>query len=266
MTTTSNDNYSSLQEGNSKIMSDIMNLQEIEKGLFDTLEQDLGKNTLTETQKKSLIQKINEISKMRENMYQTIGGINNFYQNNIAASSTSLAQQTDAISIVEKELNASKERLKKIEDYKLQKLRLVEINNYYSERYAANTQFMKIIIYMFVPILLLTILAKKGILPRALFIILTIIIGTIGSVYLLYALYSSFARNNMMYQEYDWNFDPNTAPKPPVSSIGSSSIDPWEKRDASNICIGQACCDVGYIHDPVQNKCILSTTIFGSKK
>jgi hypothetical protein len=265
MPTSSSNNYSNLQEGNSKIISDITTLQAIEKGLFDTLEKNLNQNVLTQPQKESLIQKINEISKMRENMYQTIGGINNFYQSNIVSSSTSLAQQTAAISIVEKELNAAKERLKKIEEYKLQKLRLVEINNYYSERYAAHTQIMKIIIYMFVPILVLTILAKKGILPRALFFILTIIIGAIGSVYLLYAVYSTYARNNMLYQEYDWGFDPNTAPKTPTSISGSASIDPWAKKDVSDICIGQACCDVGYIHDPIQNKCILSTTISGRK-
>jgi hypothetical protein len=63
-------------------------------------------------------------------------------------------------------------------------------------------------------------------------------------------------RDNMMYSEYDWSFDPNSAPK----SNTSSSVDPWAKS-GSNMCIGQACCDVGYTYDPTQNKCIPSSQV-----
>ena len=255
--------FTNLQERNSQIISDIKNLQTIEKDLFNSLEQNLSQNTMTRAQKEVLIQKINDISRMRENMYYAIGGINNFYKNNISTSATALAQQTNAIDIVEKELNAAKERLKLIEDYKLQKLRLVEINNYYGQRYASNTQLIKIVIYMFVPILILAILFKKDIISVKIFSGLTIVITIIGLVYLINGFYTNYMRDNMDYQEYDWSFDPDTAPKAPSSTSKNSKIDPWAKPDLSNICIGQTCCDTGYVYDPVKNKCIPVSNIRG---
>jgi hypothetical protein len=256
MAQSSNQNYSNLQDRNAQIISDIQNLQKIERELFNNLEQSLSQNTLTQTQKETLVQKINEISQMRANMYQTIGGVNSFYQSNLNTSSNTLAQQTAAINIVEKELNAAKERLKLIEEYKVNKLRLVEINTYYGERYAAHTYIMKIIIYMFVPILILALLANKGFIPNWLFSLLTIIIAFIGLITLFYAVRSIMMRDNMMFQQYDWSFDPNSAPK----ANTSSSVDPWAKS-GSNMCIGQACCDVGYTYDPTQNKCIPSSQV-----
>jgi len=172
-------NFYNLQDRNTQIISDIHNLQNIEKDLFNNLEQRLSQNSLNQSQKETLVHKINEISQMRTNMYQTIGGINSFYKSNLNNSTDILALQTSAIDIVEKELNAAKERLKLIEDYKLNKLRLVEINNYYGQRYASHTRLMKIIIFMFVPILILAFLVNKGFIPSWLFSLLTIIIAVI---------------------------------------------------------------------------------------
>jgi len=258
----SNQNYSNLQDRNAQIISDIQNLQNIEKELFNNLEQSLNQNTLSQSQKEELIQKINEISQMRSNMYQTVGGINSFYQSNLNTSSDTLAQQTDAINIVEKELNAAKERLKLIEEYKVNKLRLVEINTYYGERYAAHTRLMKIIIAMFVPILILAFLANKGFIPGWLFSGLAVIIGVIGLITLFYVVRSMMMRDNMMYQEYNWAFNPNNATQTNTTSA-SSATDPWAKS-SSNMCIRQACCDSGYTYDPVANKCVPSSQLSSS--
>lgn len=255
MSKVSNANYSNLQERNAQIISDINTLQSTERDLFNSLEQSLSQNTLNKTQKEELIQKINEISQMRSNMYQTIGGVNSFYKTNLNSSSNTLEQQTAAINIVEKELNAAKKRLKKIEEYKLNKLRLVEINTYYGERYAAHSDLMKIIIYMFVPILILAILTNQGILPLSIFSIAVILIGVVGTIKLYYTIRSMMMRDNMQYQEYDWNFDPDKAPKAPANA---SSKDPWALSGGGNICIGQQCCDLDYTYDSVQNKCLPS--------
>ena len=251
----SNANYSNLQERNAQIISDINTLQSTERDLFNSLEQSLSQNKLSKTQKEELIQKINEISQMRSNMYQTIGGVNSFYKTNLNSSSDTLEQQTAAINIVEKELNAAKGRLKKIEEYKLNKLRLVEINTYYGERYAAYSDLMKIIIYMFVPILILAILTNRGILPLSIFSIVVILIGFFGTIKLYYTIRSIMMRDNMQYQEYDWNFDPDKAPKAPANA---SVKDPWALSGGGNICIGQQCCDLNYTYDSAQNKCLPS--------
>lgn len=258
MSKLSNANYSNLQERNAQIINDINSLQSMEKDLFNNLEQSLSQNRLSQSQKEELIQKINEISQMRSNMYETIGGVNSFYKTNLNTSSNTLSQQTAAINIVEKELNAAKKRLKKIEDYKLNKLRLVEINSYYGERYAAHSDLMKIIIFMFVPILILAILTNWGILPLWIFSIAVILIGVFGTIKFYYAVRSIMMRDNMQYQEYDWNFNPDTAPRAPGNA---SATDPWALSGAGNICIGQDCCDDGYTYNPSQNKCLPSSSV-----
>jgi hypothetical protein len=252
MPTNSNQDYTSLKQSNAQAITDITHLQEIEKRLFDTLEQSLSQGTLTTPQKDSLVQQINQISQMRSNVYQTIGGVNMFYTQNLNTASDTLADQTQAIQIVEKELNAAKKRLREIQDYKLNKLRLVEINTYYGERYAAHTHIMKLIIFTFVPILILAYLQNKGYISNWLFSYLTIIIGFIGVCFLLYNIRSIYLRDNMMFHEYDWGFNPDSAPK---AGISGKFVDPWA-LGGSNICIGQACCDEGYTYNSAQNKCI----------
>jgi len=255
MPSTSDKNYSNLQDRNAQIISDIQNLQAIEKKMFDDLDLSLSNNTLSQAQKTALVQKINEISQMRSNMYQTIGGINSFYASNLTTSSDTLAQQTAAIGIVESELNAAKERLQKLEDYKTNKLRLVEINTYYGDRYAAHSSVMKIIILIFVPILILTFLARRGFIPNWLFTSLIIIITFIGLIRLFTQIRSIMMRDNIMFQEYDWSFDPNSMHK----ADASIAFDPWA-GSGFNMCIGQSCCDDGYTYNSEANKCIPSTS------
>jgi len=252
MSQTANTNYSNLQDRNAQIISDIKQLQVVETALFNNLEQSLSQNTLSQQEKESIILKINQLALMRANMYQTIGGINTFYQSNLNTSSNTLAQQTAAIGIVETELNEAKKRLEMVEEYKVNKLRLVEINNYYSERYAQHSKLMKIVIYMFVPILILAILANKSIIPGWLFSILTIIISLVGLISIFYVIRSITMRDNMVYNEYNWSFDPNSAPK----ASTTSAIDPWLSVGGSNICIGQSCCSTGYTYDPKDNRCM----------
>lgn len=252
MSQTANTNYSNLQDRNAQIISDIKQLQVVETALFNNLEQSLSQNTLSQQEKENIILKINQLALMRANMYQTIGGINSFYQSNLKTSTNTLAQQTAAIAIVENELNEAKKRLEMVQEYKINKLRLVEINNYYSERYAQHSKLMKIVIYMFVPILILAILANKSIIPGWLFSILTIIISIVGVISIFYVIRSIMMRDNMVYDEYDWSFDPSKAPK--ASSI--STMDPWLSVGGSNICIGQSCCSTGYTYDPTENMCI----------
>jgi hypothetical protein len=255
----SNINYSNLQERNAQIIQDISNLQNIEKDLFATLEQNISQKTITQPDKENMIKKINEISQMRANLYDAIGGINSFYQNNLNSSEKTLAQQSAAVSIVENQLNEAKKRMESIKDYKLKKLRLVEINNYYGERYAAHSNLMKIVLYMFFPILILAILANYGILPGWLFSTLVIIIGVVGIIALGYEIRSMMMRDNMMYREYDWGFNPDTAPKVNTSSK-STLKDPWASSANVAICVGQECCDKGYSYNSAQNKCIPSVT------
>jgi len=251
-----NEELSSVEENITQILNDIQSLQVIEQELFSSLEENTG---LTRKQQQDIIKKINNISKMRVNLYKTINKINNFFQNSLSNSKGTLIEQTAAIDIIEKELNNSKKKLESLEDEKNNKIRLVEINQYYGQKYAEHSDLMKIIIIMLIPIVILIVLFNKGIIPSNIYYFLILLIIIIGLYYISKIIVSIILRDNMDYQKYDWHFDPNTANK---SIITKNNVDPWaSKMPAFDMmtCIGDDCCSDGLVYDSNLNKCITST-------
>ena len=242
-----------IQENNEKLLNDIQTLQQIEQQFFTTLETN---TSLSPNEKKKILDKINQISNMRINLYQTLSEINNYYGSTLSTSLGTLKQQTAAIAVIEDELNRSKKNLEMLELEKNNKIRLVEINNYYGEKYQEHASLMKIIIFTLIPIIILSILNNKNLLPNFLYYILLLIICVIGVFYFWYRYLSIIMRDNINYQKYDWGFNPKTAPK------GSSNTqDPWLSLKRPGTCIGESCCSNGQIWNPNLNQCIGTSTI-----
>lgn len=255
-TTNSDSELPDVEENTNQLLNDIQSLQTIEQQLFNSLEENTG---LTTEQQKKVIEKINNISKMRINLYQTLNSINSFFQNSLANSKGLLTEQTAAIDIVEKELNTSKKRLQVLEEEKNNKIRLVEINNYYGQKYSEHSDLMKLIVMMLVPILILSILFSKGILPSKIYYILIAIIAIIGGIFIWKTVFSIVLRDPMNYEEYNWYFNPANAP----TSTVSDTSDPWASKTVSSnfgSCIGDACCSDGLVYDSSSNQCVISTT------
>ena len=244
-------------QNNEQILNDIQSLQKMEQDLFSSLETNTN---LTTQQKQKIIEKMNQITNMRINLYKTLSGVNSFYGTALKSSAGTLKEQTAAIGIVESELNKSKKRLQLLEAEKNNKIRLVEINDYYSDKYAEHSQFMKIIIFTLVPVIILAFLNNKGILPSSIYNILIVIISFIGAYYMWRRYYSLITRDNMNYQEYDFYFDPTTAPK------GSSNgDDPWLSMKMPGTCVGEYCCSDGQTWDSNLNQCVGTSTVTKSK-
>jgi hypothetical protein len=245
-----------VQENNEQILNDIQTLQQMEQQLFSNLESNPN---LTTVQQQQIIEKMNQLSNMRINLYQTLSGLNNYFENSLNNSIGTLKQQADAISIIENELNRSKKRLEILEQEKNNKIRLVEINSYFGDKYAEHSQLMKIIIFTLVPIIILALLNNKGILPNTIYYILLAIISLIGAFFFWRRFASIIMRDNMNYQEYDWYFDPNSA----TTSNGSSNTttsDPWSGGFDYGTCVGDGCCSPGLTYDSSINQCVMPTT------
>lgn len=231
-----------------KVLSDIQSLQAMEKQLMNSLE---GNTQLSPIEQQKLVAKINQLSKMRVNLYQTLQGVNTYYKSALDSSVGTLQEQTAAISVIETELNRSKKRLKLLEEEKNNKIRLIEINNYYGDRYAEHAQLMKIITLILVPVILLTIVYNTGFLYSRIYYLLLIVIGGIGGYYFWKTYISIIMRDNMNYQEYEWSFNAGTAPK-----AYTQSDDPWGSLKVHGICIGEYCCTEDQKYDVDLNKCI----------
>jgi hypothetical protein len=239
-----------IQEQNQDILNDIQSLQNVELELFNSLETN---NNLTTTEQQSIISKIDSISSMRIDLYQTMGGVNKFFHDALNNSRDTLQDQTAAISIIEKELNNSKIRLSELKQDKLNKIRLIEINDYYGEKYEEQTKLMKITIAIIIPIVILVVLRQNNIIPQMFFSILLMIIIIVGSVIFLRQLSYIMTRDNMSYQEFNWGFDAKNAPKP----NGLDPVDPWLSNNLNiGSCIGQRCCSTGLTYNTTLNQCV----------
>jgi hypothetical protein len=253
MTDNSNSNSnlqnSNFLEKNQQVLNDISQLQTQEKNLYDQL----NSVTLTADEKKQIVDKINEISQMRLNMYSNMNDMYSYYQKNAEASKTTLGQEVAAIDIIENELNEAKKRLNVIEDQKNNKLRLVEINTYYGKRYNAHTSIMKTIVIFCIPVIILAFLANMGFLPPKLYMFLVGIVIIICCIIVGYKLIDLSNRDNMNWDEYNWYFDRSKAPSDNVE-ISNSSGNPWQLPSLT--CIGSQCCYDGSTYDSDKNICV----------
>jgi len=246
MTDNSN-NFDNLQERNQQVLNNISQLQIQEKALYDSLDD----VSLSSEEKQLIINKINEISQMRMNLYAGLKDMYSFYQKNVSASRSTLGQSIATVDMLENELNQSKKRMNLIEDQKYNKLRLVEINTYYGKRYNAHSKLMKTIVIICIPVIILAVLANKGILPANIYKLLLVIILVIGSLFIGLQLIDISNRNNMNWDEYNWYFDKNNAPS---DSTEGTQSDPW--KSISVTCIGSACCYDGSTYDSEKNICV----------
>jgi hypothetical protein len=255
----SSQNFDSLQERNEQVLNNIAQLQIQEQDLHKSLD-DIN---LTKEQKYSIINRINEISQMRTNLYASLKDMTSFYKENISTSRNTLGQSITAIDILENQLNESKKKLNIIEDQKSNKQRLVEINTYFGKRYNAHSNLMKIIVFICIPVIILTVLANKGILPLNIYRLLTVIILVIGVILIGLQLIDISYRDDMNWDEYEWYFDKNNAPVSNTYDDSYSYKNPW--KIPSITCIGSDCCYDGSTYDSNKNMCI-PNNIIGNKK
>jgi len=243
-------NFDNLQERNEQVLNNISQLQTQEKQLYNSLDD----VNLSSDEKQQFINKINEISQMRLNLYAVLKDTYDFYKKNVSASNTTLGQQITAIDILENELNQDKIKMNLIQEQKNNKLRLVEINTYYGKRYNAHTMLMKTIVIICLPIIILAILANRGILPPKLYAFLTGIVIIIGIVLIGLQLIDMSNRDNMNWDEYNWYFNKSSAPSQFDATITGDSSNPWTTPSVT--CIGSACCYDGSTYDDQQNMCV----------
>tara|TARA_Y100000389_G_C17441300_1_gene508715 strand:- start:181 stop:1239 length:1059 start_codon:yes stop_codon:yes gene_type:complete len=137
----------------------------------------------------------------------------------LRSSRKSFVDQGLVSGVVDSELDSAKKNLRSIMHAKNNQQRMTEINTYYSNSYQAHTYTMKLIIYAVVPILLISILSKKNILPPNIAKVLSTLVMVIVGLLMIIHLMDIRRRDNMVYTEYDFG----TAPKSNFSTSSSYS-------------------------------------------
>lgn len=256
MTTTKDsiDGNDAFSERTAQTLANIQSLQKTEHELFIGLE----KNELSNAERARIMEKINEIAQLRLNLYATLKDINSAYGINLTNSAALNKQQLFALDVVERQLNEAKARMNALETERNNTLRMVEINTYYGKQYGAQAQLMRTIALGCIPILLFSVLYSKDILSGKIYglcvtIVLVILIFMVGKQWL-----DMRNRSDMNYDEYNWYFNPETAPSSTSGGTsGGETEDVWAETPTVG-CTGEACCFEGTKWDG--KACVVSTS------
>jgi hypothetical protein len=247
--------FDNIEERNQEILNNISQLQKEEKELYNSLDN----VNLTPEEKQNMIGRINNISEMRINLYAGLKDMYETYGKNVSNSKNTLTQSIVAVNILENELNQSKKRLNLLEEQKFNKLRLVQINTYFGKRYNSYSILMKIVVITCIPILFLSVLSNKGILPLNIYKLLVLWILIVSSFFLGYQIIDISNRDDMNWDEFNWYFNKND-----ISTTTSSTeedetntTDPWQTVEPT--CVGAECCNNNSVFDSINNLCVPNT-------
>ena len=248
------------------LTKELSRLQDMEKSLFVQLDKSVAMNSGKQMQE-DIIKQINDLSSIRVEIFEQLNNGYSSMKENVAESKVDLVDQMTINGVVETELNNLKGRYNNLAKTKNEKMRMVEINSYYSERYRLQSDLMKRIIIVFVPILILVILSKKNLLYPNMVNIMIGIILVLGGIYIGIKVLDLYKRDNMNINQYDWKWSKqhDTGPTVIEYDLGKkkSSLSPSSLKDeitefskGLNIgCIDEECCEKGSSYNKKTNKC-----------
>jgi uncharacterized membrane-anchored protein YhcB (DUF1043 family) len=253
------------EERQEETLNQISELQELEKKQYEKLVKESAQEGSAE-EMDAIITEINKLSDIRANLFKTLTDMYSQMQNNVAGSRVNLVNQLTLVETAEQQLNQAKAELIEVTAARDNKMRMVEINTYYSKRYKAHTSLMKVLIMVVVPILILAILNKKGFLSYEVTRMLATLVGIVGAYFVIAGVWDLMSRDNMEYDEYDWAWSDPSKNSPTVweynkkewnelmNGEGGSMISGWEK-DLGIQCYGEACCNDNMKYNKKLRKC-----------
>jgi len=244
------------------LISSILMLQDVEKRLFTSLEASVaGRKPLAEQEK--IIDEMNKTAMTRGQLYQNLLTIYENQQSEVADVRQDLVDQKTVVKIFEDEMNKAKANFNAIKQQSANKLRMVEINTYFGKKYQAYGNMLKIVVFACLPLILLALLGKRRILPSGLTRGLSILIVAIAGYLILRRWIDLLSRDNMVFDEYNWQFDPARVQQTAGGAGGSFDLrktaDGWAEKFAKSFgvgCFGSECCSDGMRYDANQNKCV----------
>tara|TARA_B100000963_G_scaffold361829_1_gene400096 strand:- start:2448 stop:3383 length:936 start_codon:yes stop_codon:yes gene_type:complete len=276
----SQENLQKLKSRHQSTLNSIRDLQNFERSMYSKLDTGVANKSLTKPEQEQVIQKINELSAMRSNLFNNLKDVYVYEQGNVSETRNDLVNQMTTAGIIENELNNAKKTLQALEDERSNSLRMVEINEYYGKKYGAQADLMKTITLFCIPLLILAVLMQKEIIPKnigggVMSLVLVIAIIYCGRIW-----WDISSRDNMNFDEYNWYWSA-AANDPTVYEYDKEQIDGAVDGAEDSLqslgkdlgtCIGNACCSDGMTFDDSKKQCVegftklISNTAFSSHK
>lgn len=197
------------EEGQSQNIQDITQLQTLEQELLEKLQS----AETPDAEKIQIINKIGELTQLRIQLYETLHRISDSTKQVAKESSQLVQQQLRSVELVEETLTRSKKALQQLQNERLGKLRVIEIQTYYTKMYQAHVRILKWVIAW------IACLAICFSFYNRLTLFLAILLSIYFSGKIGYLILDTSNRSTQNFDQYDWQFNPQTAP----SAVSSSS-------------------------------------------
>jgi hypothetical protein len=251
----------------SDILFNIKNLQTAEQDLIRQLDIYTSSSGYVASDPKidEFVKNINTIADARIAMFKIINANATILHTGVSQSRIDLVSQMTLLQAVEAQLNQAKATIDQLNNSNATKMRMVEINTYYGQRYEAHSDLMQKIILFCLPVLILFILKKKEILPEGLANILIGVIIAVGAFMIMRASWDIFTRSNMEFDQYEWNYEFADTTRPPTiwqynkeNFFKNFNFSALLNNLLSNlgICVADSCCSPGQKYDSNKLKCV----------
>ena len=205
-------------------------------------------------QRSEIVAQINDLAKARGDLYNNMNDFSSQLETVASERRNALVQNSVAVNVIRDQIENSSNTLDGLQQEKSNKMRLVEINNYYGKKYEFQTDIMKIIILTCVPVLVISVLLKKGFIPNLIATGLIIIIIAAGVIAVARKVMDLNRRNNFNFDQYDYPFNPYAVN---VTKTETTNLADINKLAIPNSCIGPSCCTEGTTAwDSTTGKCI----------
>jgi len=236
----------------------IKELEKSEKKLYNKL---YSSETPGE-EKEQILQEIKNTVEMKLFLLNNLQDTNDNLQTSVENNKKMLINDNVNLDIIKKEIQNAQNQLDGLQDKKYNDLKMIEINKYFGDKYQAYANLMKLIIYVCIPLIIISIVAKTGLLGETIPGILTIVALSIAIVIVLWKLSDIKNRDNMNFDQYKWQFNPSShdmSASPNVKGEGD-----WSSNFDLATCVGPQCCGKEMQYDSKENKCIEGMKSLGS--
>ena len=252
-----------------QVLANIDRLQKLEEDLYKLLETQTSVQGNTGNYE-DIISRINDLAAARVSLFQTLGSMHEYVQNSVSNARVDLVDQMTMAKVVENELQNSRDHLNELSTIKNNKVRMVEINSYFGQRYKAQSSLMRLLIYLCIPLLLLGIVAKLHFFSDQLIHYLTGITIAIGVYLFARQAWDLSVRSNMNYNEYDFTSEDPSNMHPTKWEYNRKNFFP--NFSFGNIvgkigveCYGDACCPLNTHYDNDKHQCVLNSNVIVQK-
>lgn len=190
-----------LEDRLSELITDVNTSQFTEQELMDSL-LDSG---IEESEINNYIESIDKLINERETMMNEIYEITRSLEETAIYNAKEYEQQIQLLIITEQNIEEIRQKIIAIKDEKYTKESQVKITTYYQKYYRAWSVYMKLLCFVVLVNIVVVYLTFKGYLPM---LVIPILLGIsiVGS----FVLSSDIRkRDKLIFDEYDWKFDPN---------------------------------------------------------